>query len=158
MKRMLIAVFGFLVGAGLTHFALAELRGGADASQLKCLALNIYWEARSEPVRGQLAVAHVTMNRVRNRAYPNTICKVVYQGDQHTLGACQFSWWCDGRSDQPTEYKAWQTSKTYARRVIEGRSKDPTGGALFYHLYTISPYWSAKKQRIARIGSHIYYR
>ena len=158
MKWMLFATSGLLLSVAYLLYYLDEQTYSASSSELKCLALNIYWEARSEPVKGQLAVAHVAMNRVRSRAYPNTLCMVIYQGDRHTPGACQFSWWCDGRSDQPTEYKAWQTSKTYARRVIEGRSKDPTGGALFYHLHTISPYWSATKQRIARIGSHIYYR
>ena len=158
MKWMLFATSGLLFAAAFGLSFLTEETYSAKPSEVKCLALNIYWEARSEPVKGQLAVAHVAMNRVRSRAYPNTLCKVIYQGDRHTPGACQFSWWCDGRSDQPTEYWAWQTSMANARRVIEGRSLDPTGGALFYHLNTISPYWSAVKRRTARIGSHIYYR
>ena len=159
MKWMLIGTSGLLFAAAFfVHYFTTEVTYSASTSDVKCLALNIYWEARSEPVKGQLAVAHVAMNRVRSRAYPNTVCKVIYQGDRSTPGACQFSWWCDKRSDQPTEYRAWQTSQNLARRVIDGRSLDPTGGALFYHLHTISPYWSAKKQRIARIGSHIYYR
>jgi spore germination cell wall hydrolase CwlJ-like protein len=156
---MLIGTSGLLFAAAFfVHYFTTEEIYSASTSDVKCLALNIYWEARSDPVEGQLAVAHVAMNRVRSRAYPNTVCKVIYQGDRSTPGACQFSWWCDKRSDQPTEYRAWQTSQKLARRVLDGRSLDPTGGALFYHLHTISPYWSAKKQRIARIGSHIYYR
>jgi spore germination cell wall hydrolase CwlJ-like protein len=155
---MLFATSGLLFAAAFAHNFLTELTYTADPSEVKCLALNIYWEARSEPVKGQLAVAHVTMNRVRSRSYPDSICGVVYQGNQHSPGACQFSWWCDDRSDRPTEYKAWQTSMANARRVIEGRSADPTGNALFYHVHTISPYWKSEKQRIARIGSHIFYR
>ena len=158
MKWMVIGTSGLLFAAAFVLYNLTEETYSANPKDVKCLALNIYWEARSDPVKGQLAVAHVAMNRVRSRHYPNTVCQVIYQGDRNTPGACQFSWWCDNRSDQPTEYRAWQSSLAHARRVIEGRSLDPTGGALFYHLHTISPYWSAKKQRIARIGSHIYYR
>ena len=85
---------------------------------LLCLALNVYFEARSEPIAGQLAVAEVTLNRVASQDYPNSICEVVLQENQN---GCSFSWWCDGKSDKPTERHAFQQSKALAKMMIEDR-------------------------------------
>ena len=131
---------------------------GPSPAEVECLALNIYWEARSEPREGQLAVASVTLNRVLDPAYPNSICEVVYQGDPSRFGQCQFSWWCDGRSDVPKEPKAWERSLERAIAALKGEGLDPSGGALFYHHHAVQPYWSSKKQLTARIGQHLYYR
>ncbi len=136
----------------------AVVAGDVSQAEIECLALNIYWEARSEPREGQLAVASVTLNRVLDPAYPNSICEVVYQGDPSRFGQCQFSWWCDGRSDVPKEAKAWERSLERAIVALKGQGLDPSGGALFYHHHAVQPYWSSKKQLIARIGQHLYYR
>jgi N-acetylmuramoyl-L-alanine amidase len=79
---------------------------------LMCMALNIFFEARSEPIQGQIAVAEVTLNRVASDDYPNTICEVVLQENSQ---GCQFSWWCDGKSDLPKEHNSFQTSKSLAK-------------------------------------------
>lgn len=124
---------------------------------LHCLALNIYHEARSEPLSGQLAVAQVTLNRVASESFPHSVCEVVKQGGQKR-NRCQFSWWCDGKSDQPTEMKAWQKSLDLGRRVLAEQVSDPTDGALFYHATYVSPKWSRSFQRTAQIGRHLFYR
>ncbi|MEA3638881.1 MAG: cell wall hydrolase [Lamprobacter sp.] len=125
--------------------------------ELHCLALNIYHEARSEPLSGQLAVAKVTLNRVRSTSFPESICGVVKQGSQKR-NRCQFSWWCDGKSDEPTELKAWQKSLELGRRVLAGEVADPTQGALYYHATYVSPKWSRSFQRTTQIGRHLFYR
>lgn len=124
---------------------------------LHCLALNIYHEARSEPLTGQLAVAQVTLNRVASDSFPESVCKVVKQGGQKR-NRCQFSWWCDGKSDQPNEEKAWRKSLDLGRRVLADQSHDPTNGALYYHATYVSPKWSRSFQRTAQIGRHLFYR
>lgn len=124
---------------------------------LHCLALNIYHEARSEPLSGQLAVAQVTLNRVASKSFPHSVCEVVKQGGQKR-NRCQFSWWCDGKSDQPTEAKAWRKSLDLGRRVLAEQVPDPTNGALYYHATYVAPKWSRVFQRTAEIGSHLFYR
>ena len=125
---------------------------------LECLALNIYWEARSESLDGQKAVAAVTLNRVKDARFPDTVCGVTRQGGQKRLNRCQFSWWCDGKSDEPTNAVAWQASKALARRALFGELTDPTGGALWYHATYVSPSWTNRKVQTAWIGQHIFYR
>ncbi|MGB0681625.1 MAG: cell wall hydrolase [Magnetovibrionaceae bacterium] len=125
---------------------------------LQCLAMNIYWEARSEPDLGQVAVAAVTLNRANHKAFPNDVCGVVQQGGAERRHLCQFSWWCDGKSDLPREDKAWDESMELARHVLDGELDDPTDGAMWYHADYVKPAWSRKKVRVAKIGRHIFYR
>lgn len=124
--------------------------------ELRCLALNIYWEARSEPVNGQVAVAAVTMNRVHDERFPDSICDVVYQGGQARLHRCQFSWWCDGKADDPDDQTAWQRAETLARLVYNGVSSDPTNGALWYHADYVAPAWAPSFHQTTKIGRHIF--
>lgn len=142
-----------LAAGGLT---LAERDAELDRD-LHCLALNIYHEARSEPEAGQIAVARVTLNRVASESFPESVCGVVKQGggQRHR---CQFSWWCDGQSDQPTETRAWRRSLEIGRRVLADEVPDPTHGALYYHADYVKPNWSSRFQRTARIGRHLFYR
>ncbi|MBK5931445.1 cell wall hydrolase [Halochromatium salexigens] len=145
--------------------AIAPKSSGAPTSDtaahtnedLQCLALNIYHEARSEPLSGQIAVAQVTLNRVASKAFPQSVCGVVKQGGQKR-NSCQFSWWCDGKSDQPTEQQAWRRSLALGRRVLADQAPDPTNGALYYHADYVAPKWSRSFQRTAQIGRHLFYR
>ena len=130
--------------------------GKSIDSELRCLALNIYHEARSEPEVGQEAVAAVTLNRVKSKSFPSSVCKVVKQGGQKR-NRCQFSWWCDGRSDQATEKAAWQRALEIGRESLLGVRDDPTNGATFYHTHKVRPRWARKFHRTARIGDHIFY-
>lgn len=134
-----------------------DRQSGELNSELRCLALNIYFEARSEGEKGQLAVGHVVMNRVAHRGYPGSVCEVVKQGGEAKRHRCQFSWWCDGRSDQPAHRKAWRRALRLASEIFLGRSQDPTNGALWYHAAYVDPYWSKKLLQGDRIGQHIFY-
>lgn len=137
--------------------ARAEL--GIDVrAEIKCLAQNIYFEARSEPDAGKLAVGHVVMNRVASGDYPNRVCAVVRQGGEDRLHNCQFSWWCDGRSDKPTDKKAWEHAKALARSVYWNFSPDPTDGAKWYHADYVTPSWRKRFERGPVIGRHVFYR
>ncbi len=127
------------------------------AQELQCLALNIYFEARGESEKGKRAVGHVVMNRLNHRKFPNSVCAVVQQGGAKRLYRCQFSWWCDGRSDMPNKNKAWQESVRIAHEIQQGDSTDPTDGALWYHAEYVSPYWRTAFQQGPKIGQHIFY-
>lgn len=125
--------------------------------EIECLALNIYWEAKSEPLLGQIAVAAVTLNRVMHPNFPKTICAVVQQGYQRRLHQCHFSWWCDGRDDTPRERDAWRHALALAAAAVFTGVPDPTRGALWYHANYVRPYWAEEKHEVARIGAHIFY-
>ena len=126
--------------------------------EIACLALNIYHEARGESALGKLAVAHVVMNRVADRRFPGTACAVIRQGGEQVRHRCQFSWWCDGRSDQPHHGRSWALTKSLARDVYWGYVQDPTDGALWYHADYVSPYWRTAFQQGPTIGRHIFYK
>lgn len=134
---------------------------GATLSDLEveihCLALNIYWEARSEPLLGKIAVAKVTLNRVKNPAFPDSICDVVRQGEETVLHQCQFSWFCDGRNDVPLNQAAWRHAEEVAHLVVFYGAPDPTRGALWYHADYADPSWTRSMTRTTQIGRHIYY-
>jgi spore germination cell wall hydrolase CwlJ-like protein len=155
-KVMGVACGLLALSAGLLT---AEPAAATDvAKQINCLALNIYFEARSEPEKGKVAVAHVVMNRVADPKFPDSICQVVKQGGERRRNRCQFSWWCDGRSDEPRDTQAWQESRIIAHMVFTGSSPDPTRGALFYHADYVDPYWKTAFMRGPKIGRHIFYR
>ncbi len=126
--------------------------------ELECLALTIYFEARGETELGKLAVGHVVMNRAQNPLFPPKVCQVVRQGGEKLRYRCQFSWWCDGRSDRPRNPQAWERSKTLARAIYWDYSRDPTAGALWYHADTTRPRWRNSLARSGKIGHHIFYR
>jgi hypothetical protein len=150
--------------AGLAFVGLALAPGreplyqGPDwARDLECLAMNIYHEARNEPAAGKLAVGHVVMNRVSDPRFPATVCEVVQQGGQTPRNGCQFSWWCDGRDDRPRNKRAWTESRFFATRIFAGTSKDPTGGALWYHADYVQPAWRKTFVEGPQIGRHKFY-
>ena len=133
---------------------------------LMCLALNTYHEAKNQSMIGQVATAQVVMNRVADSRYPNTVCEVVKQGPKYkgsdvpVRHKCQFSWFCDGKSDEPKlDSKEWFKAKDYARIVLSGRiALDVTEGATHYHATYVRPAWAKTKTRTTRIESHIFYR
>ena len=124
---------------------------------LDCLALNIYHEARGEPLEGKIAVGQVVMNRVGDPDFPAQVCEVVQQGGQRPRDSCQFSWWCDGHSDRPDDLKAWTDSKGLAEKILAGALEDPTRGALWYHAEHVSPGWDMDMIRQGKIGRHVFY-
>ena len=136
----------------------AVVAQSGQATAVDCLALNIYHEARGEPLKGQVAVAQVVLNRVAHVRFPNEVCAVIKDGGEWPRGFCQFSWWCDGRSDAPLESKAWRESLALADEVLSGAHGDPTRGALWYHATSVAPTWRRDFDRTGRIGDHIFYR
>lgn len=135
------------------------------AKELNCLATNIYHEARNEGMTGQRAVAWATLNRVENTSYPNTVCEVVYQAQLNENGIpirnkCQFSFYCDGLPDTVDDLAAWNLAESIAEEVMSGYGKetDPTNGAIMYHAYYVTPYWSSAYEKQVRIDSHIFYK
>ncbi len=123
---------------------------------ITCLSRTLYWEARGEGVSGMEAVAIVVMNRLGQAGFPNTICEVVTQGREQ--GACQFSWWCDGRPDVAEEAVSYAIAKEIARKALNRQLTDNTGGALYYHARRVSPRWSAKYLKTVEVGRHLFYK
>ena len=123
---------------------------------ITCLARTIYWEAKGEGHAGMEAIANVVMNRLSHKGFPNTICEVVKQG--HERRACQFSWWCDGRSDDAEDEKAYAMAKEIARKALNRLLTDRTGGALYFHHRRVTPKWSAEYIKTVELGEHIFYK
>ncbi|HYE52529.1 MAG TPA: cell wall hydrolase [Azospirillaceae bacterium] len=127
-----------------------------DPENHRCLAQTIYHEARGEPEQAQRAVAAVVLNRVRSGEFPKTVCEVIRQGGEER--PCQFSWYCDGRSDEPKEPEAWERAMRIAHEMAANPQADPTNGALYFHHEQVHPDWRYKFERTAQIGEHMYYR
>ncbi len=127
------------------------------SASLDCLALNIYHEARGEPLEGKIAVGQVVMNRVGDPDFPAGVCEVVKQGGERPRDRCQFSWWCDGLSDRPDDAGAWEDSKGLAGKILAGGLEDPTRGALWYHADQVTPDWQLDIVRQSKIGRHVFY-
>ena len=125
-----------------------------DPKTQQCLAEVMYWEARGEGRQGMVAVASVVFNRAADKRFPDSVCGVVYQGGE--TPPCQFSWWCDGKADRPTNQLQWAETLDLAGTLLTVRPADPTEGALFYHNTSIRDPW--QRPLIARIGNHIFYR
>lgn len=126
-------------------------------NQYRCLAQAVYFEARGESVEGQRAVAHVVLNRVQDRRYPNTVCGVVYQ-NQHLANRCQFSFACDGLPDVPREGRAWRRALVVAMEALTGVSDDITLASTHYHARYVEPLWAPSLKETVRLGQHIFYR
>ena len=133
----------------------------ADSERL-CLAQAIYHEARGESLDGQMAVANVIINRAFSKKYPSTICGVVFQNADKGKYKCQFTFACDGRSDEGKERAAWNRSMKLAEEAFaefqRGERPDVLpGGVLYYHTTAVAPKWSHTFRRVAAIGSHVFY-
>jgi len=126
--------------------------------ELVCLALNDYWEARSEEIAGRIAVARVVLNRAMDSRFPTNLCDVIKQ--TKVAGRCQFSWYCDDKSNAPLDPKVWRDSLKIAAAVLQKDSAipDPTGGALWYHASFLRPSWAMGFESTTIIGQHVFYR
>jgi spore germination cell wall hydrolase CwlJ-like protein len=127
---------------------------------LQCLAENIYFEARGEPLDGQRAVAEVTLNRTRSPYFPHTICAVVHETQWDPLRrrlVAHFSWTELSALSEPTG-SAWKQAMTVASAAYDDTYMQVVPGALFYHAISIRPDWARTKTAVATIGNHIFYR
>ncbi len=150
--KSLVVAFALLSSTFATFSANTEtLTPPLHGQELGCLAMNIYHEARGETEKGKLAVAAVTMNRVKNKHYPDTICEVVWQRKQ-------FSW-----TDLKIKYhvikntKAWINAIEIARLFTDGGSWPGVGKATHYHTTAVSPNWKDDDRLITQVGSHLFY-
>jgi spore germination cell wall hydrolase CwlJ-like protein len=128
-----------------------------DEKEARCLAQAIYYEARGEPLPGQIAVAEVVLNRKDSKRYPDTICAVVFQND-HRKHRCQFSFACDGKTDTPPTGRVWSKSVSLANYVLADGSLRLTNAATHYHADYVSPFWSRHLEKTVSIGRHIFYK
>ena len=129
-----------------------------SAKEQQCLAAGIYFEARGEPVKGQVAVAQVILNRVRAPSYPGTICGVVYQ-NKHRRNRCQFSFACDRIRDRVSSPRHWQMAKDVGMAVTAGKIwLKEVGSSTHYHATYVNPRWAGTMKRMNKIGRHIFYR
>jgi spore germination cell wall hydrolase CwlJ-like protein len=151
-----------------------------DIEEVRCLAENIYHEARNQGTAGWLAVASVTFNRVTDRRFPNTICGVVFQAETKeswktkskkdipdaerifypVRHRCQFSWYCDGKSDDINHISIFLEIMTFTKFILTSQIMmfDITDGATFYHADYVTPSWAKSKTKTIEIGDHIFYR
>ncbi len=133
------------------------------SAALLCLATAVYFEARGEPTVGQVAVAAVIMNRVEDRRFPNDVCSVVKQGPIYRSGApvrhkCQFSFYCDGKSDKMRDRAAKLRATRLSELVLSRTIMDPTEGSTFYHADYVLPSWASTKSRVVQINQHVFYK
>jgi hypothetical protein len=126
-------------------------------SEWECLSQALYHEARGESLEGQIAVAEVILNRRDSGKYPSTVCGVVEQGTGEKY-MCQFSFWCDGLSDEIGDRGAWAEVGRVARVMMDGAPRGLTNGAMFYHTKAVEPYWADEFYETAEIGAHLFYR
>ncbi len=143
--------------APLTTFDAAPVDASGNAvseRDLWCLSQAVYFEARGESYKGQVAVAQVVINRLHHRLYPNTICGVVFQ-NQHMRNACQFSFACDGIPERVVDGKSWKQAQEIAKGVVSGKLTVPeVGKATHYHASYVYPHWAPRMKKVTKIGLH----
>lgn len=166
MKYLLILLLFIPVNGFSKEYLLTEERLRID--NIFCLAQNIYFEARNQSELGKEAVTEVVLNRVKSHKYPNEICEVVKQAKQNSgriiRHSCQFSWYCDGKSDVPHNKQSWEKAQSIAWSIVKWENfRGITEGSTHYHTTYVNPRWNKSRKhwsitRIGRIGAHVYYR
>lgn len=166
------AILCAMVGIGAFHWQEAQAQErmkDITEEDRRCLAQNIFFEARNQTLQGRVAVAWVTLNRMESDRFPDSICEVVKQGRKDTNGnmirnQCQFSWYCDGKSDRiPSNaiaQRAWEDAQLIANVVLLDWARDetsPVENATFYHADYIQPYWAREFAVVAKVDNHIFY-
>ena len=141
----------------------------ASQHQITCLAMNIYHESRGQSIAGHIAGGQVTINRVKDDRFPNTVCEVVMQGPHRASwkgtgemipirNRCHFSWYCDGKSDKIVDEEAYRNIYNLSRMLMNQKMIDITSGATHYHAYYVAPAWAKTKKRTTKIEDHIFYK
>ncbi|QVW26414.1 cell wall hydrolase [Pseudomonas hormoni] len=123
---------------------------------ITCLARSIYWEAKGKSTADMEAVASVVMNRLGHEGFPDTVCAVVKQGSE--TKNCQFSWWCDGRSDQVQEETQYAIAKEIARKALNKQLNDRTNGAMYFHDRNVKPDWARKYIKTTETSMFLFYK
>lgn len=172
-KRLAVSLFAVTTMFSCSPAIAGEPDTGETFEEsVTCLADNMYWEARNQPFRGLLAVGQVTMNRVADPRYPNSVCEVVKQGptsrwwlEKHNKVVpirhkCQFSWYCDGKSDNIPRQDAdlYSIISALAFKLVTWSFRDTTYGSTHYHADYVLPDWASSKIQTITVGNHIFYR
>ena len=157
MLKNFIAIVLLLTASSVAADTLTQ-------EDINCLRMNTYHEARGESYDGQVAVVHVVLNRVKSSRYPNSVCQVVQQGRHDSAGnpirhKCQFSWYCDGRSDKARDIVAWNNVGISVQEAVFLFNKgiDLTRGSMYYHTTSVNPLWARRFKRVDQIGVHVFY-
>ena len=167
LNKFLQAIISFALGMTLGLLLSSNAHASDENGEAVCLAKNIYFEAGNQPVAGKIAVAQVVINRVESQHYPDDICGVVYQAKwgKNWRGTvvpirnmCQFSWFCDGKSDEPVDSATWMLSLSVASSVIWNSYGDITEGSTHYHNDSVHPYWADSLMQTVIINNHIFYK
>ena len=162
-------LYGMGFGALLMFILLlpGKLKASDANNEIFCMAQNIYFEAGNQPLAGKVAVGQVVLNRLKHSSYPGTMCDVIYQAQwkenwlgnmQPVRNKCQFSWFCDGKSDEPEISPTWYESLEIARDIVQGAYPDITEGATHYHADSVNPYWADDLNQTVIINNHIFYK
>ena len=162
MKNIIVAAVMLITSSCVVN--AKGLYTAEERPQEWCLAQNIYYEARGSSRADQIAVADVVINRVEDERYPDSICEVVQQGPVHKSGLpkrnqCQFSWYCDGKSDWPNDLDAWVIAQQIAHNMVTyGDWRGLTEGSTHYHADYVNPKWARTLTLTGTIGVHKFYR
>lgn len=158
-------MLSLLIAASIQVTPVAATSIQKDSEEVICLAKNMYHEARNQSTLGRLAVANVTLNRVKSKRFPDTVCKVVYQAKLNWKGnprknACHFSWWCDGFADTIYDRETYLDILKMATMIYQAPEKfiDITHGGTHYHANYVDPWWNKGFVRTVTLGDHIFYR
>ena len=163
IETSVMAAKAILMGMLMSNGPVSE----TTIEETFCMAQNIYYEARGESLKGKQAVGNVVLNRVDHKKYPDTICGVVYEAKRYSWnndvvipGQCQFSWYCDGLSDNPKEKTTWRNALIVAKDAytLYKLGTDVTDGSMWYHAQNVSPNWRHDFDYIGRIDDHLFYR
>lgn len=163
IKGLLTSLLLFSVSATAVTSSTYIRENDTPPEDMMCLIKNIYFEARNQSLEGQVAVAQVTLNRVDDPRFPNSICSVVTQARTDSRGnpikhKCQFSWYCDGKSDKMRDIKGKNNAMEVALNVVSGVYPDLVKGATHYHTTTVFPRWRTELTKVGVIEDHIFYR
>jgi N-acetylmuramoyl-L-alanine amidase len=170
IKELLLSVGLVASPAGYDDLTQGQ-RDAYLQQQTQCLAMNVYHEARNQGTAGRMAVISVTLNRVADDRFPNTVCDVVYQGPHRpswkgtgemipVRHKCQFSWYCDGKSDKTYDMETFNSIYDLSYTIVYDMMSivDITDGATHYHADYVLPDWASTKTKTIEIEDHIFYR
>jgi len=156
-SRKLAALLATDAGGVIDLAEIDRIEIGGHSEEWHCLAQALYFEARGESLAGQVAVAEVILNRVDDGTYPGSVCGVVRQGHD-TEGACQFSFYCDGKPEHVNNRALFERIGKIAWVMLQGKPRVLPGQATHFHAASVKPRWAGKMVRTAQIGDHIFYR
>ena len=163
--RSVYFILGLIIGIAVSMSS--KLYASDENGEAVCLAKNIYFEAGNQPLAGKVAVAQVVLNRMEHSFYPKDVCGVIYQAKWREKWKgkmvpirhqCQFSWFCDGKSDEPLDTDTFYDSYIVASDVLMGKYPDITEGATHYHSIMVEPYWAETLNETVQIQHHIFYK